>query len=82
MTIHQAQALRNATIALMTAISIGVFAVSGLIPWFASLVMMAGVVAGGYGMAHIARRMPHGQVRMAILVWSVIMTAMAFWRYA
>jgi uncharacterized membrane protein YfcA len=82
MTIHQAQALRNGTIALMTAISISVFAFTGLIPWFASFVMMAGVVVGGYVMAHIARRMPHDVVRTAILCWSVVMTAIAFWRYS
>lgn len=82
MTIHQAQALRNATIALMTVISISVFASTGLIPWFSSFVMMAGVAAGGYGMARIARRMPQNVARTAILGWSVVMTAIAFWRYA
>jgi uncharacterized protein len=82
MTIHQAQALRNATISVMTVISIGIFATTGLIPWLASFVMMAGVAVGGYGMAHIARRMPHNVVRTAILGWSVVMTAIAFWRYS
>jgi uncharacterized protein len=33
MTIHHAQALRNATIALMTVISIAIFSAQGIIPW-------------------------------------------------
>lgn len=82
MTIHQAQALRNATICIMTVISIAIFATTGLIPWFASCVMMAGVLVGGYIMAHLARRMPQEVVRKGILVWSIIMTAIAFWRYS
>jgi len=43
--------------------------------------MMAGAMLGGYGAAHIARRMPTGIVRNAILVWAVCLTALAFWRY-
>ncbi len=81
MTIHHAQALRNATIALMTVISIVIFAADGIVPWLPSLVMMAGAVVGGFGMARIARRMPQTIVRGAILCWSVMLTLYAFWRY-
>lgn len=81
MTIHHAQALRNATIALMTLISIVVFAGSGIVPWIPSLAMMAGAVVGGYGMAKIARRLPQAVVRNTILGWSIMLTAYAFWRY-
>ncbi len=81
MTIHHAQALRNATIALMTVISIVVFASRGIMPWLPSLVMMMGAVVGGFGMAQVARRMPQHIVRTAILSWSILLTAYAFWRY-
>ena len=82
MNVHEANALRNVTISLMTLICILVFAQSGLIRWLPSLIMMAGAIAGGYGMAHIARRIPAERVRLAILAWSVALTAFSFWRYA
>jgi uncharacterized membrane protein YfcA len=81
MTIHHAQALRNATISLMTLISIVIFASTGIVPWLHSLVMMAGAIVGGYGMAHIARRLPQNVVRHVILCWSILLTVYAFWRY-
>jgi uncharacterized protein len=81
MTIHQAQALRNATIAVMTLLSIAIFAGAGIVPWVPSLAMMAGAIVGGYGMATVARRLPHGVVRTVILIWSILLTGYAFWRY-
>ena len=81
MTIHQANALRNITIALMTVISIVIFAKAGVIRWAPSLVMMAGAMIGGYATAHIAMRVPPALVRNGILVWAVCLTALAFWRY-
>jgi uncharacterized membrane protein YfcA len=80
--IHEANALRNATITLMTFIGIGIFAQAGVIRWIPSLIMMAGAVIGGYGMARFARRMPQHIVRRAILAWAMILTAIAFWRYS
>ena len=81
MTVHQANAIRNVTITLMTVISIAIFAQAGIIRWLPSLVMMAGAMAGGYLTARIALRMPQHYVRRGILVWAVCLTALAFWRY-
>jgi hypothetical protein len=82
MTIHQANAIRNVTITLMTLISIAIFAQAGVIRWLPSLVMMAGAMIGGYFTASIAMRMPQKIVRNGILVWAFCLTALAFWRYA
>ena len=82
MTVHHANALRNITISLMTVIGIFIFAQSGLIRWLPSLVMMAGAIVGGYGMAKIARMIPADKVRMGILAWSILLTCFAFWRYS
>jgi uncharacterized membrane protein YfcA len=81
MSIHHAQALRNATISLMTLIGIVIFASTGIVPWLHSLAMMAGAIVGGYGMAQIARRLPQRIVRNTILAWSIVLTMYAFWRY-
>lgn len=81
MNIHQANAIRNITITLMTLISIVIFARAGIIRWFPSLVMMAGAMLGGYGTAAIAKRVPAPLVRRGILVWAYCLTAIAFWKY-
>ena len=44
MTIHQANAIRNITITLMTLISIVIFAQAGVIRWIPSLIMMTGAI--------------------------------------
>jgi hypothetical protein len=82
MSIHHANALRNVTISLMTVISIAVFVGAGLVRWAPSLAMMAGAILGGYGMAKLARKLPHHVVRNAILGWSLALTVYSFWRYA
>ena len=81
MTIHQANAIRNVTITLMTVISIAIFANAGVIRWLPSLVMMAGAMISGYFTAKVAMRIPHHYVRKGIIVWAVCLTALAFWRY-
>lgn len=81
MTIHQANAIRNSTILLMTIISILIFAQAGMIRWLPSLVMMAGAMTGGYATARVAMRIPADFVRNGILIWAICLTALAFWRY-
>ena len=81
MNIHQANAIRNITITVMTLISIVIFARAGVIRWIPSLIMMSGAVAGGYGAVHVARRLHPKLVRRAITLWAVGLTALAFYRY-
>ncbi len=81
MTIHQANAIRNVTITLMTVISIVIFAQAGVIRWAPSLVMMSGAMVGGYFTAKVAMRVPQVYVRYGILVWAIVLTALSFWRY-
>lgn len=81
MNVHQANALRNITISLMTLICILIFARSGIIRWAPSLIMMTGAILGGYVMAHLARKIPADKVRLAILAWSIALTGFSFWRY-
>lgn len=80
--IHEANAIRNATISLITLIGIALFAHAGVIRWLPSLIMMLGAFIGGYFMISIARSVPQHWVRWGILAWSVVLTAIAFWRYA
>lgn len=82
LTIHEANANRNVTITVMTVISIIIFATAHVIRWLPSLIMMAGAILGGYGTAHIARRLPMAYVRRGILAWAICLTALALYRYA
>lgn len=79
--IHEANAIRNATITLITLIAIALFAHAGVIRWLPSLIMMTGAFLGGYLMIKVARSVPQHWVRWGILAWSVTLTAIAFWRY-
>lgn len=79
--IHEANALRNVTICIVTLIAIVLFARAGIIRWLPSLIMMAGAVLGGYVMIMLARRVPQSWVRNAILCWAIVLTAIAFYRY-
>ena len=81
MTIHHGQALRNATIAIMTVIGIAIFSSAGLVPWAHAFIMMGGAILGGFGMAKVARKLPQHIVRRTILTWSVMLTAYAFYHY-
>jgi uncharacterized membrane protein YfcA len=80
--IHEANSIRNATIALITLIAIALFAHAGVIRWLPSLIMMLGAFLGGYLMIKVARSVPQIWVRWGILAWSVTLTGIAFWRYA
>jgi uncharacterized membrane protein YfcA len=81
MNLHQANALRNITISLMTLISIVIFARAGVIRLGPAVVMMSGAIVGSYFSAKIAKRVDPRLVRNGILVWAVILTAFAFWKY-
>jgi uncharacterized membrane protein YfcA len=80
--IHEANSIRNATITLITLIAIALFAHAGVIRWLPSLIMMLGAFLGGYLMIKVARIVPQLWVRRGILAWSVVLTAIAFWRYS
>ena len=81
MNLHQANALRNITISLMTLISIVIFAHAGVIRFLPALVMMSGAIVGSYFSAKIARTINPRLVRRGILVWAIILTCFAFWKY-
>jgi uncharacterized membrane protein YfcA len=65
----------------MTLISILIFANAGVIRFGPAVVMMSGPTVGSYFSAKIARRVDPRLVRRGILVWAVILTAFAFWKY-
>ncbi|MCB1426265.1 MAG: sulfite exporter TauE/SafE family protein [Notoacmeibacter sp.] len=81
MTIHEANAIRNVTITLVTIVGIAIMANAGMIRWVPSFIMMGGAIVGGYFTAKVAMRLPADRVRSAIAIWALCLTALAFWRY-
>ena len=53
---------------------------SGVVRWPDTLALLAGAVAGGYGGAHVARRLPPVLVRAIVLLLTATITAVFFRR--
>jgi len=78
--IHEMNGLKNGLSFALSAISVAIFAVGGLIEWPHALGMMGASTMGGYVGAPIARAMPKTAVRLLIAFVGFIMSAVFFWR--
>jgi len=72
--------LRTLMLVAANAAAVLLFAVSGNVSWPATLVVMAGAVAGGYLGAQAGRRLPAIVLRVLVLAITVGTTAIFFWR--
>jgi uncharacterized protein len=64
--IHQMNGLKNLGALVINAVAATLFAVSGIVRWPIALAMAVGGLAGGYGGAVLAQRVPQIWVRRAI----------------
>lgn len=78
--IHEMNGLKNGLSFALSAISVVVFAVGGLIEWQYAVGMMIASTVGGYIGAPIARRLPKSFVRGLIAFVGFTMSAVFFWR--
>ena len=78
--IHQMNGLKNGLSFALSAISVAVFAVGGLVEWHNALVMMISSTLGGYAGAPIARSLPRSVVRGLVALVGFSMSAVFFWR--
>jgi uncharacterized membrane protein YfcA len=65
---------------VLSAISVAIFALAGLVAWPQALMMMLAATAGGYAGAPLARALPKRVVRGIIAVIGFGMSAVFFWR--
>jgi uncharacterized membrane protein YfcA len=56
------------------------FIASGVVRWPETIVLLVGAVAGGYGGARLARRLPPALVRAGVLLLTATITAVFFRR--
>lgn len=73
--LHQMNGLKSGLSFLLTAISVAVFAVAGLVSWPQAIVMMLASTAGGYLGAPLARLLPRSVIRAIVGLIGFGMTA-------
>lgn len=78
--IHEMNGLKTGLSFAVSAISVAVFAIGGLVEWQYALGMMIASTLGGYAGAPIARMLPKSVVRGMIAVVGFSMSAIFFWR--
>jgi len=78
--IHEMNALKMGLSFALSAISVAVFAVGGLVEWHLALGMMIASTAGGYFGAPIARALPAAVVRTVVALVGFSMSIVFFWR--
>ena len=78
--IHEMNGLKNGLSFALSAVSVAVFAVGGLVEWHLAAAMMVASTLGGYAGAPVARLLPKAAVRALIAAVGFSMSAVFFWR--
>lgn len=79
---HVANNLKNPLATSFTLLSIGIFGLGGLIAWPEALVMMACSTLGGHFGGRFARLANERYLRVAAIVFGLIIATVYFWRNA
>ncbi|MDJ0684700.1 MAG: sulfite exporter TauE/SafE family protein [Alphaproteobacteria bacterium] len=75
-----ANSIKNLLATSFTVLSIIVFGVGGLIAWPEAVAMMSGSTLGGYLGARMAKRANERYLRMVVIVFGVVLSAVYFYR--
>jgi len=78
--LHQMNGLKSGLSFALSAISVAVFAVAGLVAWPQAAAMMVASTVGGYAGAPLAKALPKSVVRGIIAMIGFSMSAVFFWR--
>jgi len=70
--------LKNGLSFILSAVSVGAFAIAGIVHWPQALVMMLAATIGGYAGARLARRLPAVWVKRFVVLVGVLMTLAFF----
>jgi uncharacterized membrane protein YfcA len=76
--IQSANAQKNLLGAIITTIAVVLFVSAGVVAWRQTLVVLAGAVIGGYCGARLARRVPAGVLRGAVILVGGLLTVYYF----
>lgn len=78
--VHRMNGLKNGLSFALSAISVVIFSVAGVVEWPYAIIMMIAATAGGYLGAPVARALPRSAVRALIATIGFVMSAVFFWR--
>lgn len=78
--IHAMNGLKLWISALVSLVAVVRFAWSGTIDWYNGSIALVGVTLGGYVAARYAYLIPAKALRIAIIIYGVVMTAYFFWK--
>src|SRR5579885_3363506 len=76
--IHEMNAIKTVLASCINGVAVITFVIAGAIYWPQAIVMVVGAVAGGYGGARIARRLPPLLVRRFVIAVGFAMTMYFF----
>jgi len=77
--IHAMNGLKLYVSSIVAVVAVARFALSGSIDWYHGSIALVGVTIGGYLAAKNAHRIPTQWIRVAVIVYGVIMTGYFFW---
>lgn len=78
--IHAMNGLKLAVSAIVAAVAVVRFAIGDAIAWYEGSLVFAGTLIGGYLAARIAHHVPRRALRVAIIIYGVVLTAVFFWQ--
>ncbi|USG63170.1 sulfite exporter TauE/SafE family protein [Sneathiella marina] len=78
--ILQMNGLKNGLSFALSAISVAIFALGGLVEWYQAAIMMVASTLGGYAGAPISRALPAPVIRGIVALVGFSMSAVFFWR--
>ncbi|MGV8832170.1 MAG: sulfite exporter TauE/SafE family protein [Devosia sp.] len=77
--IHAMNGLKLYISTIVALVAVGRFAFSGSIDWYHGSIALVGVVTGGYLAARNAHHIPTQWIRIAVIVYGLVMTGYFFW---
>ncbi len=80
-SMHKANAKKNLMVGVLSIAGLIVFLPSGEVVWAYAVPILIASGLGGYGAIFLVRRVPQHVLRLAVLSWAVVLTAIMFWKY-
>jgi uncharacterized membrane protein YfcA len=80
--IHQMNAVKTFLAVCINGVSVAVFVLYGQVVWGPALVMAVAAIIGGYGGAHVARRLNRNLVRWVVIVIAFTLAGYFFHKHA
>ncbi len=78
--LHLMNGLKNALSFALSAVSVAVFAIAGLVEWYEAVLMMVAATAGGYAGARLSKTVSPKSIKAAIIAMGLMTSLVFFYR--